>query len=63
MRCGRPVGMAFDTQSDNLIVLDSSQGVFELNLKTGQKTQLVSDKDVIGSQVRQIESIRVTRLF
>ena len=63
MRCGRPVGMALDTQSDNLIVLDSSQGVFELNLKTGQKTQLVSDKDVIGSQVRRIDSIRVTRLF
>ena len=55
--------MALDTQSDNLIVLDSSQGVFELNLKTGQKTQLVSDKDVIGSQVRRIDSIRVTRLF
>ena len=49
--CGRPLGLAFDTKTENLIVMDTSTGIFELNLKTGQKKQLVSDKDVIGSQV------------
>lgn len=50
--CGRPLGLAFDTIGDNLIVMDSADGIFELNLDNGQKKQLVSDKDVIGSSVR-----------
>lgn len=50
--CGRPLGIAFDTISDNLIVVDSSSGVFELDLKTGGKKLLVSESIVIESTVR-----------
>lgn len=57
--CGRPLGLAFDTISDKMIVMDSSNGVFELNLKNGEKTRLVSDTDVIGSSVRQKLSNRI----
>jgi len=47
--CGRPLGMSFDTISENIIVLDTTDGVFELNIKNGEKKQFVSDKTVIGS--------------
>lgn len=50
--CGRPLGLAFDTIGDNLIVMDSSNGVFELSLLDGKKKQLVSGSTDIGSSVR-----------
>lgn len=45
--CGRPLGLAFDTtNADNLIVADAYYGLWELNVKTGAKKQLLSpDKD------------------
>lgn len=51
--CGRPLGMAFDTISDNLIVMDTTDGIFELNLTSGEKKHFVSDKAVIGLIVRK----------
>lgn len=51
--CGRPLGMAFDTIGDNLIVMHSYLGVFEVDLKTGGKKQLVSEENVIGVEVSQ----------
>lgn len=50
--CGRPLGMAFDTIGDNIIVMHSYQGVFEVNLKSGKKKLLVSENNVIGVDVR-----------
>lgn len=50
--CGRPLGMAFDVLGNNLIVIHSSLGVFEVNLENGEKKVLVSDDDVIGEDVR-----------
>jgi hypothetical protein len=50
--CGRPLGMAFDVNPDNLIVMDTSNGIYELNMKTGEKRHLVSEKAEIGSNVR-----------
>lgn len=50
--CGRPLGMAFDTIENGLIVVHSSQGVFQVNLGTGEKKLLVSATDVIGDEVR-----------
>lgn len=44
--------MAFDTVGNNLIVMHSLHGVFEVDLKTGEKKQLVFEKDVIGDEVR-----------
>lgn len=49
--CGRPLGMAFDTIGNNLIVMHSLMGVFAVDLKTGDKTQLVYETDVIGDDV------------
>jgi hypothetical protein len=50
--CGRPLGMSFDVNPDNLIVMDSTNGIFELNIKSGEKRHLVSEKAEITSSVR-----------
>lgn len=42
MKCGRPLGIAFDTISDDLIVADAYYGIWSVNEKTGDKKQLVS---------------------
>lgn len=49
--CGRPLGMAFDTQGNNLIVADAYFGLWEVNLDTSEKKQLVSPNQVIGVKV------------
>lgn len=49
--CGRPLGMAFDTQGDNLIVADTYYGLWEVDLKTNQKKQLVKPETTIGVNV------------
>ncbi|XP_053945808.1 adipocyte plasma membrane-associated protein Hemomucin [Anastrepha ludens] len=41
-RCGRPLGLAFDTKGNNLIVSDAYYGIWEVNLNTNQKKLLVS---------------------
>jgi adipocyte plasma membrane-associated protein len=51
--CGRPLGMAFDTISDSLIVMHSFEGIFQIDLKTGKKKQLVSEKEIVGDDVRR----------
>jgi adipocyte plasma membrane-associated protein len=41
--CGRPLGLAYDTiNSDTLIVADGYYGIWQLNVKSGQKKELVS---------------------
>lgn len=49
--CGRPLGLALDTQGDNLIVADAYYGLWEVNLKNNQKKNLVSPEQVIGVKV------------
>lgn len=50
--CGRPLGLAFDTtNSDNLIVADAYYGLWELNVKTGAKKQLVAPEKEYGIKV------------
>ena len=49
--CGRPLVIEFDTISDSLIVMHSFQGIFQVDLKTGSKKQLVSEKEIIGVEV------------
>jgi adipocyte plasma membrane-associated protein len=49
--CGRPLGMAFDTISDSLIVMHSYHGIFQVDLKTGGKKQLVTEETVVGVEV------------
>ncbi|XP_036323266.1 adipocyte plasma membrane-associated protein [Rhagoletis pomonella] len=41
-RCGRPLGLAFDTKGNNLIVSDAYYGIWEVNLNTNEKKLLVS---------------------
>jgi hypothetical protein len=51
--CGRPLGMAFDAEGNNLIVMHSYDGIYEVNLESGRKKLLVSRETVIGQNVRQ----------
>ncbi|KAG5679180.1 hypothetical protein PVAND_008769 [Polypedilum vanderplanki] len=57
--CGRPLGLAFDTlKEDTLIVMDSSTGIFELNIKTKKIKYIVLSNDFIGK-----ENPRQSKLF
>lgn len=53
--CGRPTGLAMDTQGNNLIVVDAYYGLWEVNLKSSQKKQLVTPDQVIGVKVSTVE--------
>lgn len=55
--CGRPLGSAFDIKENSLIVIQSYEGVYEVNIETGEKKLLVSRNDVIGDNVRAFISI------
>jgi len=47
--------MAFDTINSNLlIVVDSFYGIFEVDLRNGNRRNLVSQKAVIGKEVNGI---------
>ncbi|XP_062540218.1 adipocyte plasma membrane-associated protein Hemomucin-like [Armigeres subalbatus] len=50
--CGHPLGIAFDTQGNNLIVVEPYFGIFQVHIKTGQKKLLVSlDQVIEGGKV------------
>lgn len=50
-KCGRPLGLAFDTIGDNLIVSDVYFGIWEVSLVSGKKTQLVSPNEVLPGDI------------
>ncbi|XP_017083283.2 adipocyte plasma membrane-associated protein [Drosophila eugracilis] len=57
--CGYPVGLAIDTQGNNLIVADSYYGIWQVDLSTQEKTNLVSSQEILpGKSVN-----RRARLF
>lgn len=41
-RCGRPLGLAFDTQANNLIIADAYYGLWQVDLSSFKKKLLVS---------------------
>ncbi|XP_055377097.1 adipocyte plasma membrane-associated protein Hemomucin [Condylostylus longicornis] len=41
-KCGRPLGLAFDTLGNNLIAADAYYGIWEIDLSNGKKKLLVS---------------------
>ncbi|XP_037943920.1 adipocyte plasma membrane-associated protein-like, partial [Teleopsis dalmanni] len=41
-RCGRPLGLAFDTQGNNLIISDAYYGIWSVDLNTNKRKLLVS---------------------
>lgn len=43
-RCGRPLGLAFDTKGNNLIIADAYYGIWLVDLKSNKKQLLVSPK-------------------
>lgn len=49
--CGRPLGMAFDTLGNNLIVADAYYGIWSVDLATGKKTQLISPTEELDGKV------------
>ncbi|XP_055586018.1 adipocyte plasma membrane-associated protein Hemomucin-like [Uranotaenia lowii] len=49
--CGRPLGMAFDTLGDNLIVVEPYFGIWLINIPSGHRKLLVSLDLVIGGKV------------
>lgn len=49
--CGRPLGMAFDTRGNNLIVADAYYGIWSVDLGNGKKTLLVSPNEELDGTV------------
>lgn len=49
--CGRPLGMAFDTLGNNLIVADAYYGIWSVDLSNGKKSQLVSPNEELDGKV------------
>lgn len=64
--CGRPLGLAFDTQGNNLIVADAYYGIWEVDLVSGDKKQLVSrdlvlDGKTVNRKPRLFNSVAVAK--
>lgn len=49
--CGRPLGLAFDTIENNLIVMDSSNGIYKLNIDTHEIDVIIAASQPYGSNV------------
>ncbi|XP_004533668.1 adipocyte plasma membrane-associated protein [Ceratitis capitata] len=53
-RCGRPLGLAFDTQGNNLIVSDAYYGIWQVDLNSNEKKLLVSpNQELPGKDVQR----------
>jgi len=64
--CGYPVGLALDTQGNNLIVADSYYGIWQVDLGTKEKTNLVSTEQIlpgksVNRKARLFNSLAVSR--
>lgn len=44
-RCGRPLGLAFDTLGNSLIIADAYYGIWQVDLDNGKKKILVSPQE------------------
>lgn len=51
--CGRPLGLAFDTLGNNLIVADAYYGIWLVDLSNGKKSQLVSPNEELDGKVNE----------
>ncbi|XP_017041748.1 LOW QUALITY PROTEIN: adipocyte plasma membrane-associated protein [Drosophila ficusphila] len=53
-RCGRPLGLAFDTQGNNLLIADAYYGLWQVNLENHKKTLLVSPaQELAGKSINR----------
>lgn len=60
--CGRPLGMAFDTIGNNLIVADAYYGIWSVDLKTGKKQQLVTPNEELDGEVSNNKFIQTINM-
>lgn len=65
-KCGRPLGLAFDTQGNNLIVADAYYGLWLVDLTTNKKKLLVSPTQElpgksINRRARVFNSVTVSK--
>ncbi|XP_055848817.1 adipocyte plasma membrane-associated protein Hemomucin [Episyrphus balteatus] len=56
-RCGRPLGLAFDTLGNNLIVVDAYYGLWEVDLSNGKKKLLISAQQELDGKVKRKSKI------
>lgn len=50
--CGRPLGLAWDpSKNDTMIVMDSSVGVLELNVKNKKLKRVIFNNEEVGREV------------
>lgn len=61
--CGRPLGMAFDNQGNNLIVADAYYGIWLLNLDNGKKTLLVGPNEELDGKVNRLNVNQLNQFF
>lgn len=52
-KCGRPLGMVYDADRNQLIVADTYYGIWEVDVKSGAKKQLIApDTEIQGENPR-----------
>lgn len=49
-KCGRPLGMVYDADRNQLIVADTYYGIWEVDTKSGAKKQLISPDTIIQGE-------------
>lgn len=52
-KCGRPLGLAFDTIGNNLIVADGYYGLWSVDLVNGDKTLLISPRQTLDGLLKR----------
>ena len=62
--CGRPLGLAWDqSKNDTIIVMDSSLGVLELNVKTKKLKRVIFNNEEVGREVRSFSKPYLIKLI
>lgn len=49
--CGRPLGLAFDTLGNNLIVSDAYYGIWQIDLNNLKKSLLIAPNEELDGKV------------
>lgn len=52
-KCGRPLGLAFDTIGNNLIVSDAYYGIWQVDITNGKKKLLISPYQTFDGKIKR----------
>ncbi|CAD7084395.1 unnamed protein product [Hermetia illucens] len=52
-KCGRPLGMDFDTIGNNLIVADAYYGIWQVDITNGKKKLLISPNQELDGKIKR----------